>query len=183
MPQGRGSWPVSGIGVFRRKQTYTSILNLWLFSGESLLPGCGHVHASWGALTSTPASSRLLLIEADEAVATALSRALGRHGWTVLSAPTAKAGLHLQAAWAPHVVLLASDLPDMAVGTLVTRLAEQGGCGILVLSGHGEEDFRRTALERGAHDVLGKPMRAGDVAARIRAVQCRLGQPVPAQAR
>ena len=72
------------------------------------------------------APSRLLLIEADEPVATALSRGLGRHGWEVLRAPTAKAGLQLQADWAPDVVLLASGLPDMAADQLVARLAEQG---------------------------------------------------------
>ena len=55
----------------------------------------------------TVAPSRLLLIEADEPVATALSRGLGRHGWEVLRAPTAKAGLQLQADWMPEVVLLA----------------------------------------------------------------------------
>lgn len=130
-------------------------------------------------MTSLTAPSRLLLIEADEAVATALSRALGRRGWTVLCASTATAGLRLQAEWAPHVVLLAPDLPDMAVGKLITRLAGQVGCGILVLSGNGNDDLRRAVLEQGAHDVMSKPMRASDVAARVRAVQRRLDQPAP----
>ena len=79
-----------------------------------------------GVLTGTAALPRLLLIEADEAVATALSRGLRRHGWTVLRAPTAEAGLQTQAEWAPHAVLLASSLPDMAVGRLIARLAERG---------------------------------------------------------
>ena len=118
--------------------------------------------------------SRLLMIEADEAVATAVLRGLRRHGWDVLRAATAKAGLQLQAEWAPHVVLLAFDLPDMAASRLVSRLAGQGGCGILVLSGHGGDAFRKAALAWGAHDVMSKPMRASDVAARIQAVQCRL---------
>ena len=120
------------------------------------------------------APSRLLMIEADDAVATALSRGLRRHGWYVLRAATAKAGLQLQAEWAPHVVLLSLDLPDMAAGELVACLAERGGCSILVLSGHGGDTVRRAALARGAHDVMSKPMRASEIAARIRAVQCRL---------
>ncbi len=130
-------------------------------------------------MTSTPAPPRLLLIEADDAVATALSRGLRRHGWTVLRASTAKVGLQLQAEWAPHVVLLGSDLPDMAAGGLVARLAERGGCGILVLSGHGHDRLRHIVLGRGAHDVMSKPMRVRDIAARILAVQRRLGQPAP----
>ncbi len=131
----------------------------------------------------TAAPSRLLLIEADEPVATALSRGLGRYGWAILRASTARAGLQLQADWAPNVVLLASDLPDMAAGQLVAHLAEQGGCAILVLSGHENEDLRRMALKRGAHDVMSKPMRAKELAERIQAAQRRLGQPALALAR
>lgn len=111
------------------------------------------------------ALSRLLLIEADEHVAEALSRALLRQGWTVRWAATARTGLQLQAEWAPHVVLLALNLPDMAAGELVARLAKQGSCGILVLSGHDRDFHERTLLTQGAHDVMSKPMRASDVAA------------------
>jgi len=130
-------------------------------------------------LTDPAAPPRLLLIEADEAVATALSRGLRRHGWAVLLASTAEAGLQLQAEWAPHAVLLASGLPDMTVGKLVARLAERGGCSILVLSGHEHDRLRHVVLGRGAHDVMSKPMRARDIAARLLAVQRRLGQPAP----
>ena len=130
-------------------------------------------------MTSPAAPPRLLLIEPDGAVATALSRGLRRHGWTVLLASNAEAGLQLQAEWAPHAVLLASSLPDMTVGKLVARLAEQGGCSILVLSGHEHDRLRHVALGRGAHDVMSKPMRASDIAARILAVQQRLGLPAP----
>ena len=130
-------------------------------------------------MTGSTAPSRLLLIEPDEAVAAALSRGLQRHGWTVLWASTAKAGLQLQAEWAPHAVLLASGLPDMAAGELIARLAERSGCGILVLSGHEHDLFRHVVLGHGAHDVMSKPMRARDIAARILTVQRRLGQPAP----
>jgi DNA-binding response OmpR family regulator len=126
----------------------------------------------------TAAPSRLLLIEADEPVATALSRGLGRYGWAVLRAPTAKAGLQLQIDWVPNVVLLASGLPDMPVGQLVARLAEQGGCAILLLSGHENDDLRRVALARGAHGVMSKPVRAKELAECIRAAQRCLSQPV-----
>jgi len=144
-----------------------------------LLPNFGCAQPVRTALTDPAAPPRLLLIEADEAVATALSRGLRRHGWAVLLASTAEAGLQLQAEWAPHAVLLASGLPDMTVGKLVARLAERGGCSILVLSGHEHDRLRHVVLGRGAHDVMSKPMRARDIAARLLAVQRRLGQPAP----
>ena len=125
------------------------------------------------------ALSRLLLIEADEPVATALSRALLRQEWAVRWAATARAGLQLQAEWVPHVVLLALDLPDMAASKLIGRLAERDGCGILVLSGYDVSPYKQELLAQGAHDVMSKPMRASSIVAHIRAVQRRLGQPVP----
>ena len=158
----------------------TYVLNLWLnLCACLLLSGFGYAQPAQSALTSPTAPPRLLLIEPDEAVATALSRGLQRHGWMVLSASTAEAGLQLQAEWAPHAVLLASNLPDMTVGRLIARLAERGGCSILVLSGHEHDRLRHVALGRGAHDVMSKPMRARDIAARLLAVQRRLGQPAP----
>ena len=141
----------------------------------------GYLHLECGALTGSAARSRLLIIEADEAVAAALSRGLTRYRWTVLWASTAKADLQLQAEWAPHVVLLALDLPDMPTGRLISCLARKGNCSILMLSGHGD-DLRRMALAHGAHDVISKPVRAGEVADRIWAVQRRLdpSPPMPA---
>ena len=141
--------------------------------------GPGHVHSGPDALTGTTSSSRLLLIEPDEAVAAALSRGLRRHGWTVSVVHTAETGLRLQMEWTPHIVLLALDLPDMTVYGLVTRLAEHNGCGILVLTGSDEDDLGRATLAWGAHDIVGKPIRAMDLAARILALQRRLGQLAP----
>ena len=156
------------------------MVNPWLNFRDCLrLPSFGCTQPAQSALSGPVEPPRLLLIEPDEAVATALARGLQRHGWTVLSASTAEAGLQLQAEWAPHAVLLASSLPDMAVGKLVARLAERGGCGILVLSGHEHDRLRHIALGRGAHDVMSKPMRARDIAARILAVQHRLGLSAP----
>ncbi len=156
------------------------MINPWLNSCDCLLlPNLGCAQPVRTALTGPAAPPRLLLIEADEAVATALSRGLQRHGWAVLLASTAEAGLQLQAEWAPHAVLLASSLPDMTVGKLVARLAERGGCSILVLSGHEHDRLRHVVMGRGAHDVMSKPMRARDIAARLLAVQRRLGQPAP----
>ncbi len=65
----------------------------------------------------------------------------------------------------------------MTAGRLVARLAEQGGCAILVLSGYENDDLRRMVLERGAHDVMSKPMRAKELVERIQVAQRRLGQP------
>lgn len=116
---------------------------------------------------------RLLLIEADEPVAAAVARGVRRAGWSVFRAATAAEALQLKAQFAPHVVLMALDLPDMDGEALVACLAQQGDCGIIALSGRGEAGGLN-ALAGGAHDYLMKPMVMREVMARVEAVQRRL---------
>ena len=116
---------------------------------------------------------RLLLIEADEPVAAAVVRGVRRAGWSVLHVATAAAALQMKAEFAPHVVLMALDLPDMDGEALVACLAQQEDCGIIALSGRGEAGSRG-ALAGGAHDYLTKPMVMREVMERVEAVQHRL---------
>lgn len=111
---------------------------------------------------------RVLLVEADPAVSAALQRGLRRAGWNVLWAPDAGAALRLKPAYAPGAVLLSLDLPDMDGSVLLVRLARDGDCAIVVLSGQGEA-ARRVTLDGGAHDYLAKPTAMRDILARLQA--------------
>jgi len=126
-----------------------------------------------GRSASSQSLLRLLLIEAEEPVAAAVARGVRRAGWSVLRAATAAEALQLKAQFAPHVVLMALDLPDMDGEALVACLAQQGDCGIIALSGRGEAGGLN-ALAGGAHDYLMKPMVMREVMARVEAVQSRL---------
>ena len=113
-------------------------------------------------------ASRVLLVEADPAVAATLQRGLYRAGWIVLWAADAGAALRLKPAYAPHAVLLSLNLPDMDGSVLVVRLARDGDCAVVALSGQGEA-ARMTMLDAGAHDYLAKPMAMRDILVRLRA--------------
>ena len=115
---------------------------------------------------------RLLLVEADAAVSAALQRGLRRAGWDVLWAPDAGAALRLKPAYAPDAVLLSLGLPDMDGNALVARLARDGDCAVVALSGRGE-DARMAALDGGAHDYLAKPTAMRDILARLHAAAWR----------
>lgn len=126
-------------------------------------------------LLPSPSPFRLLLVEADEAVSTALSRGIRRAGWVVVHARTATAALQMRAEFGPDVVLLSLNLPDMDGGALAARLAEQGGCGVVAMSGRGDA-AGQAVLARGAHDFITKPMAIRDVVARLDAAVRRMAK-------
>lgn len=128
-------------------------------------------------LTPSPSPLRLLLVETDAAVSSALQRRLRRAGWEVLPAENAAMALQLKPRFAPHAVLLSLDLPDMDGNALASRLAMQGDCAIVAMSGRGEA-ARQETLAGGAHDYLPKPMGMQDILARLQGAVGRLAAEV-----
>ncbi len=90
----------------------------------------------------------------------------------MLWAHDAGAALRFKPAYAPDAVLLSLDLPDMDGNLLVARLALDGDCAVVALSGRGEA-ARMATLDGGAHDYLAKPMAMRDIVVRLRAAAQR----------
>ena len=69
----------------------------------------------------------------------------------------------------PDLILLDVQLPDGSGFDLCQRLRDQGfKRPILMLTGRSEEEHVITGLERGANDYISKPLRMGELLARIR---------------
>ena len=120
---------------------------------------------------------RVLVIEDDQAVARAFVRGVERAGMPTAWAATGALGLSLKDNFKPHVVLVDLLLPDMSGLTLISRFVEQRDCGVVVVSGNGEEADRVVGLELGADDYIAKPMSMREMVARIRAVHRRVNLP------
>ncbi|HEY0202655.1 MAG TPA: response regulator transcription factor [Acetobacteraceae bacterium] len=127
--------------------------------------------ATSDAMLSNP---RVLLIEDDEAVARAFVRGFERAGMQVAWAGTGNAGMAMKASFRPDVVLVDLTLPDVSGVTLIGRLAEARDCGVIVVSGMGDEADRIVGLELGADDYIAKPPAMREMIARIRAVHRRV---------
>ncbi len=125
------------------------------------------------APTSVRPTLRILLVEAEEAVAVALQRSFRRLGWDAAWSRTAIAGLRCKAEFKPQVVLLALGLPDMNSSVLITQLTRQRDCGVIVISGQGE-GARHSALNSGAHDYLQKPLTIREIVTCVQALQQQL---------
>jgi len=121
----------------------------------------------------------VLLVEDDHDVAVTLRRFIERSGMRTACAHTGAEAVRLKESFRPDIVLVDLGLPDMDGGTLIRWLAEKRDCGIIVVSGRGEEIERVVYIERGADDYIIKPAPLREMVARIRAVHRRLWRAQP----
>ena len=107
-------------------------------------------------------SSRLpsvLVVDDDEAIRTALERALNLEGF-VVSAVDGGAALDAVAADQPDLLVLDVVMPDVDGVAVARTLRDQGReLPILILSALDEVDDRVAGLQAGADDYLVKPVR------------------------
>jgi two-component system OmpR family response regulator len=119
---------------------------------------------------------RVLVIEDQPEVAMTIRRVLDRNGMQTAWAQTGAEVMGLKRGFDPHIALVDLELPDTSGISVIQWLAAEGGCGIIVVSGHGEEADRIVGLEVGADDYIMKPPMPRELVARIRAVHRRVGQ-------
>jgi DNA-binding response OmpR family regulator len=122
---------------------------------------------------------RVLIIEDDPEVAATIQRYLKRSGLPSEVAHSGGDAAARKAAFLPDVVLVDLELPDTRGETLVRWLAKQDDCGIIVVSGNGEDTDRILNLEIGADDYIVKPPNMRELVARIRSVHRRTHSPTP----
>jgi two-component system response regulator CpxR len=124
--------------------------------------------------TESRLQPRVLIVDDLISVATEVEAALRASGMLTDQAATGAAAIERKTLFRPDVVLLNLQLPDMNGFDLVERFARDGDCGVIVLTGNGDETARVDGLDRGADDYLVNPVPMRELAARIRALYRRL---------
>lgn len=121
-------------------------------------------------MTTYP-SIKLLLIEDDASMQTALQRALGRRGFEVLACTDGRLANEQWTSSAPDVVVLDLSLPGLD-GLQVLELARNHGLTtpVLILTARGTVGDRIMGLNLGADDYLPKPFDLDELEARLRAL-------------
>jgi two-component system, OmpR family, KDP operon response regulator KdpE len=114
--------------------------------------------------------AKVLAVDDEPQILTALGRGLGRVGHEVLVARNGEDGLAAVAASSPDVVLLDLKLPDLDGIEVVRRLRSWTAVPIVLLSGAGSERARVLALDAGADDFVDKPFSMEELRARVGAV-------------
>lgn len=114
--------------------------------------------------------SRVLVVEDDAGIRSALIHALNDRGHAVDSAPNALSGLQSAVSGDPDVVILDLGLPDLDGVELLRMLRAVSTTPVIVATARDDDEQVVRALDLGADDYMIKPFSADTLDARIRAV-------------
>ncbi|GMV06304.1 MAG: sigma-54-dependent Fis family transcriptional regulator [Gemmatimonadota bacterium] len=107
---------------------------------------------------------RILLVDDDPSVLSALTRALGRHGAEVEAVGGGEAALGKLATFVPDVVLTDVRMPGMGGLELLRILRERAPqVDVVVMTGHDDLPTVAQAMKHGAVDMLLKPLDIGNL--------------------
>lgn len=115
-------------------------------------------------------TTRILVVEDDDAIARPLVDMLGRQGFAVERASTGGEALDEFAHREVDLVLLDLMLPDMEGLDICRRIRATSDVPLIILTARGEEVDRVVGLEVGADDYVAKPFSIRELVARIRAL-------------
>lgn len=117
-----------------------------------------------------PARAPKVLIVDDEPQIRILLRAtLGRAGYTVAEAATAREAVSAKAIDKPDLILLDLGLPDRDGLELVSLLRTEPRSALIVVSARDQTEQKVAALDLGADDYVTKPFDTEELLARVRA--------------
>lgn len=117
---------------------------------------------------------KLLMVEDDEALSTALGRSLSRLGWDLTLCCDGRAALGIWRTTQPDVVLLDLTLPGRDGLQILTQARDEGLLTpVLILTARGTVGDRVQGLNAGADDYLPKPFDLDELEARLRALHRR----------
>ena len=114
---------------------------------------------------------RLLIIEDERPMRTALADALAGEGYRVLTAVDGQDGLDRALGEKPDLILLDLMMPKLHGFTLCAELRRLGHTvPVLMLTAKGQIEDRVKGLDAGADDYLIKPFSTEELLARVRAI-------------
>jgi two-component system, OmpR family, response regulator MprA len=127
-----------------------------------------------GARADEEVAMRVLVIEDDDAVRSALRRALLLGGYEIITAQNGQEGLLQAETTVPDAIILDLGLPDIDGMEVCRRLrASENRTPILMLTARDAIEDRVDGLEAGADDYLVKPYDVRELQARLRAIMRR----------
>jgi two-component system OmpR family response regulator len=123
-----------------------------------------------------PAGGRnAVVIEDDPSISELLRLYLGREGYVVHATPLGATGAALVRDTDPALVVLDLMLPDGSGFDVLKAVRAFSQAPVIILTARDAEQDKILGLELGADDYMVKPFSPGELVARARAVQRRMG--------
>lgn len=123
---------------------------------------------------------RLLIVEDEPDILTALQRGLKQEGYAVDAAATGEQALESISVTNYDLILLDINLPDLSGLSIIKSLRDKHNeTRIMIISANKSIDDRIRGLDLGANDYMVKPFDFGELCARIRAMLRRNFTPEP----
>src|SRR5262245_27727883 len=113
---------------------------------------------------------RVLIVEDEEDLASALRRALVEQGYACDVALDGRTGLVKASEWEYDAIVLDLMLPGLDGRTLLGRLRGAKSCPVLVLTARDAVGDKVALFDAGADDYLTKPFELEELLARLRAL-------------
>ena len=129
---------------------------------------------------TTPAPTRVLLVDDEPSLREPLAEYLARQGFIVAQADDAAKARTLLLDDTPDIVLLDIMMPGEDGLSLCRHLTEAKQLPVILLTARGEATDRIVGLEIGADDYVVKPFEPRELVARIRSVLRRSSKPAAA---
>ena len=125
--------------------------------------------------------AKILLLDIDTALCTALCGKLEREGYSTLIAHDGLLGLELARMARPDLIILETQLPQLDGFTVCRILRFESDVPILMLTAIQDEAARVRGLDLGADDYVIKPFLPDELLARVRALLRRSARPIRPQ--
>jgi DNA-binding response OmpR family regulator len=138
--------------------------------------GCAR-HSAFPILHSAFIVQRVLIVDDEPAIVSAVRERLERDGLAVLAAGSGEQALALFDEGPPDLLLLDVGLPGMDGFELLRRLRAAGrDTPVVLLTARGDEIDRVVGIELGADDYVVKPFSVRELSARVRALLRRAAE-------
>lgn len=115
-------------------------------------------------------SPKILVVEDDPSLQSALAYSLGKDGYQVVGAQNGAQALSLARDENPALILLDIMLPGMSGLEVCRVLRRESSVPIIMLTARGDEIDKVTGLDLGADDYIAKPFGMRELLARVRAL-------------
>lgn len=127
-------------------------------------------------MPESESTSRVLIVEDDDAMSVALADGFDYEGYSVELARDGEEGYRLATEESPDLIILDVMLPKMNGLDICRKLRDEGsGVPIIMLTARGQEIDKVLGLKLGADDYVTKPFGFMELLARVEAVMRRCG--------